>query len=114
GVTLNNFSGFPPHTIYLRVQNPQPFNQLANALKILDGFFQSNDCPPLQLVTKPHLSIAGALSEYAYNQAIKEYSERSFHACFKVEKLFLLKRDPLMRCQLVNTFILPSPATVVD
>lgn len=114
GVTLNNFSGFPPHTIYLRVQNPQPFKQLANALKILDGFLESNDCPPLQLVTKPHMTLAGALSEYAYDQAIKEYSERSFHATFRVEKLLLLKRDTLMRCQLVNTFILPSPVTLAD
>jgi 2'-5' RNA ligase len=114
GVTLNNFSGFPPHTIYLRVQDPQPFKQLANALKILDGFIQSNGCPPLHLVTKPHLTIARALPEYAYDKAIKEYSKRSFHACFKVEKLFLLKRDAFMRCHLVNTFILRPPVTLFD
>jgi hypothetical protein len=107
GVTLNNFSGFPPHTIYLRIQDPHPFKQLANALKIVDGFIQSNDCPPLHLVTKPHLTIAGALSEYAYDKAIEEYSKRSFHACFMVKKLFLLKIDAFMRCHLINTFILP-------
>src|SRR4051812_14441115 len=33
-VSLNNFSGFPPHTIYLRVQDPKPFMQLASAMKI--------------------------------------------------------------------------------
>src|SRR4051812_28154644 len=27
-VTLNNYSGFPPHSVYLRVQNPQAFQKL--------------------------------------------------------------------------------------
>ena len=36
-VTLNNYSALPPHTIYLRVQDPQPFRHLMNGLKILDG-----------------------------------------------------------------------------
>ena len=32
-VTLNNYSGFPPHTIFLRVQNPQPFSATGKAIK---------------------------------------------------------------------------------
>src|SRR3954471_11044284 len=32
-VMLNNFSGFPPHTIYIRVQNQQPFRQIVRELK---------------------------------------------------------------------------------
>jgi len=107
-VTLNNFSGFPPHTIYVRVQDPQPLKKLAAALKILDGFIQSNDCPPLYLVTKPHVTIAEALPERIYNEAVKEYAQRSFHASFTVEKLLLLKRDASMKYHLVNTFILPG------
>ena len=107
--TLNNFNGFPPHTIYIRVQDPQPFKKLANALKIIDGFIQSNDCPPLQVVTKPHITIAKGLPEHLYNKAIKEYAQRSFHASFKVDRLNLLKRDASMKCQLLNTFILPPP-----
>lgn len=112
--TLNNFSGFPPHTIYVRVQDPQPFKKLANALKIIDGFIQSNDCPPLHLVTKPHMTIAGGLPEHLYNKAIKEYAQRSFHASFKVDRLALLKRDASMKSQLINTFILPPPSTLFD
>lgn len=109
-VLLNNFSGFPPHTIYIRVQNLQPFKQLTNALKILDGFIQSNDCPPVHLTDRPYLAIADGLPEYIYDKAIKEYSQRSFHACFNVHKLLLLKRDASMDCHLLNTFILPPPA----
>ena len=32
-ITLDKYSGFPPHTIYLRVQDHEPFKQLAKELK---------------------------------------------------------------------------------
>ena len=35
-LTLNNYSGFPPHTIYLRVQDPHPFRQLMQQLRSID------------------------------------------------------------------------------
>src|SRR5688572_23370671 len=35
-VMLNNFSGVPQHSIYLRIQNPQPLQQLALELKALE------------------------------------------------------------------------------
>jgi len=106
-VTLNNYSGFPPHTIYLRIQDVQPFGKLANALKILDGFIQSNDCPPLELVSKPCLAIARQLPQHIYDTAIKEYAQKTFHESFTIDRLVLLKRDACMRSHLVNTFILP-------
>ena len=37
-VTLNNYSGFPPHTIFLRVQDPEPFKILARELKTIDEY----------------------------------------------------------------------------
>ena len=45
-VSLNNYGGFPPHTIYLRVQNPQPFQQLAKQLQTVDDFIRASACPP--------------------------------------------------------------------
>lgn len=113
-VTLNNYSGFPSSGLYLRVQDAEPFKKLANALKILDGFMQSNGCPPLHLASKPHLTFAKGLSQYSFENAIKEYSRKSFHESFKVDKLILLKRDAYMKCCLINTFILPQPTTLFD
>ena len=104
GVTLNNFSGFPPHTIYLRVQDPQPFEKLAHSLKIIDRFIQSNDCPPLHQASKPHLTLASGLPELIYTKSIREYAQKSFHGSFIVDKLVLLKRDASAKCRLVNTF----------
>jgi hypothetical protein len=106
-VTFNNFSGFPPHTIYLRVLDHQPFNQLANQLKIIDGFIQDNDCPPIQLARLPYLTIAGSLTETVYDEAIQSYAHRSFNESCKVEKLVLVRRSTVYNeFQLVNTFAL--------
>lgn len=113
-VTLNNYSGFPSSGLYLRVQTEEPFRKLANALKILDGFMQSNNCPPVKLVSKPHITFVAGLSQYIFDNAVKEYSRKNFNESFKVEKLVLLKRDVYRKCQLVNTFILPPPLTLFD
>src|SRR5215216_6026483 len=107
-VALNNFSGFPNHAIFIRIQNPQPFKRLANGLQALDDLLQVNDCPPLQLSPKPHMTIARQLDEETYNIAIKEYAAREFHENFMVDKLVLLKRDSrYKKWQHVNYFYLP-------
>ena len=104
-LTLNNYSGFPPHTIYLRVQDPQPFTQLMQQLRAIDEFIRSSGCPPVNLVSRPFLSIAGGLTEQVYNKAMPDYSRRTFHETFQVRELILLKRthsfDP---CKTVNIF----------
>jgi len=112
-VTLNNYSGFPPHTIYLRVQESEPFAKLGNALKMLDGFMEMNDCPSIQLFTRHYMTVAGQLPESVYEVAIKEYARKSFHASFRVDRLSLMKRNAYTSYQIINTFILPSggPAT---
>jgi len=107
-ITLNNYSGFPPHTIYLRVQDPQPFRQLMQQLRAIDDFIRSSGCPPVNLVSRPYLSIAGGLTEQIYNKAMADYSQRSFHESFQVEELVLLKREHSFdACRTVNVFRLP-------
>ncbi len=109
-LTLNNYSGFPPHTIYLRVQDPHPFRQLMQQLRAIDEFIRSSGCPPVNLVTKPFLSIAGGLTEQVYNKAMPDYSRKDFHDSFRVEELVLLKRThPYDACKTVNIFrLLPD------
>lgn len=107
-ITLNNYSGFPPHTIYLRVQDPQPFRQLMQQLRAIDDFIRSSGCPPVNLISRPYLSIAGGLTEQIYNKAMADYSQRSFHESFQVEELVLLKREHSFdACRTVNVFGLP-------
>lgn len=107
-ITLNNYSGFPPHTIYLRVQDPQPFRQLMQQLRAIDDFIRSSGCPPVNLISRPYLSIAGGLTEQIYNKAMADYSQKTFHESFQVEELVLLKREHSFdACKTVNVFRLP-------
>jgi 2'-5' RNA ligase len=111
-VTLDNFSGFVPHTIFLQIENVQPFKQLAANLKALDHFIRANDCPPLKLVTTPHLPIARRLPEQVYFRALQEYMQRPFRQSFAVNNLVLVKRTgEHAACQAVQVFALPEPGT---
>jgi 2'-5' RNA ligase len=104
-VSLNNYGGFPPHTIYLRVQNPKPFQQLANELKVIDDYVQSNACPPAHLIKKPHLTIARGLTEATYKRSLIDYSQKTFHETFVVDELVLLRRSHQYdKCKTVNVF----------
>ncbi|MDB5197079.1 MAG: 2-5 ligase family protein [Flaviaesturariibacter sp.] len=107
-VALNNFSGFPAHAIFIRVQNPKPFRVFANNLNSIDQLLQTNDCPPLQLVTKPHMTIARRLEKDVYEKAIVDYAQRSFYDTYTLDKLTLLKRDSrYKKWQHVTHFHLP-------
>src|SRR6266487_4632421 len=67
-VTLNNYSGFPEHTVFARVQDHQPFKQLATSLKAIDQYIRSNGCPAIKFITYPHLSIARRLQQNVYEK----------------------------------------------
>lgn len=104
-IALNNYSGIPPHTIYLRVQDPRPLRELMQQLQAIDEFIRSSGWPPVNLTGRPHLTIAGGLTERIYNKAMPDYSRKTFHGILRVDELVLLKRrhsfDP---CKTINIF----------
>ncbi len=91
-LTLNNYSGFPCHTIYLRIQDTSAIEKLTDRVKAIDPYIKEKDCPPARFLNYPHLSIARRLPADVYETAIKDYSEKEFHASFTVNGLVLLKR----------------------
>ncbi|MFP5043068.1 2'-5' RNA ligase family protein [Parasediminibacterium sp. JCM 36343] len=104
-VALNNYSGFPPHSIYIRIQEHQPFKQLATALEPIDQYVRSNDCPPMRLIRHPHLTIARKLSTQVFEKAIRNYAEKTFEASFEVQELVLLRRkDQFDTCKQICSF----------
>lgn len=106
-VMLNNYSGFPPHTIYIRVQNQLPFRLLAKELKAVRDYVHSCSCPPVKLITNPHVSIARSLPEDVYFKALMQYSQKTFHETFTVNELVLLRRsNQLDSCKSINVFYL--------
>ena len=109
-VALNNYSGFPPHAIYLRVQNQQPFKHLAKELKVVGDYVASCCCPAVRLITNPHVSIARGLPETLYLKAMMDYSQKTFHETFMVDELVLLRRNNQYdACKTVQVFRLQPP-----
>jgi 2'-5' RNA ligase superfamily len=92
-VTLNNYSGIPAHTVFLRVQDPTPFRELAIQLQPIDFYIKSNACPPVNFISYPHLSIARRLPERVYEKAIMDYAQKLFNESFEVTELVLLRRQ---------------------
>ena len=91
-VTLNNYSGFPPGTVYLRVQDHKPFKQMSASLQVVDQYIRSNDCPPADLTIRPQVIIADHISPAIYDKAIMDYAQRSFYASLELTQLTLLKK----------------------
>jgi 2'-5' RNA ligase len=114
-VLLNNYSGFPPHTVYLRIQDHQPFKQLASSLKVIDQYVRGNDCPAMKLVTHPHLSVARGLPKDVYEKAIIAYAQKSFFDSFEVNELVLLKRqNQFENCVQVSKFHLSEDSRLFN
>lgn len=104
---LNNFSGFPPDTLYLRIPEPQAIQQLTAGLEQLNDYVKTNDCPPIQINAKPYVSVAKKMTENNYLRAMLDFSQRSFHEIFEVKELYLLRRNHAFDSyKQVNKFVL--------
>jgi len=106
-VTLNHYSGIPSHGIYLRVVDQSPFNKLSNALTILDGFFETNGCPPLMLPYKTVLTIAEGLPLPVYEELLTLFANKNFYESFRVSKLLMLRKNLSGPYRVVNSFVMP-------
>ena len=107
-VTLNNFSGRPPHNIHIRIQNPEEIKKMINQLKMIDHFIQSNDCPPAVLCHTPQMEIINNIPENSFSKILNEFSDKSFHESFVAEKIKLFRRSSFeSSLQLVYSFSLP-------
>jgi 2'-5' RNA ligase len=111
-VTLNNYGGFPPATIFVRIQDHQPFRTLASRLKVIDDYIQSNSCPPVKFYNRPNLRIGEQPAEADYGKALFHYSQQDFHEAFVVSELVLLKSHNVFeQPKQVNVFRLYPPDT---
>ncbi len=105
--TLNNFSGFPPDTLYLRIPEPAAIQRLTAGLEQLNDYVKTNDCPAIRINTKPVVSVAKRLTEKNYLRAMLDFSQRSFHEIFEVKELLLLRRSHAFDgYKQVNKFVL--------
>lgn len=104
-LSLNNYGGFPQHSIYLRIQEMESLHGLFQQLKIIDSLISSSGGSSLKLAAKPHVVIAKQLPPEVYNKAVMDYAEKTFHESFEVNQLLLVKIDDAYETnKLVNVF----------
>lgn len=102
-ITLNNYNGFPQHSIYLRIQDPQPLKQLATQLKALDSHVHAMIGNGFERI--PHVVLAHELPEPVYQKTMPVYSRKTFHARFMASELVLLGRDhPFAASKTITVF----------
>ncbi|RYG31553.1 MAG: 2'-5' RNA ligase family protein [Chitinophagaceae bacterium] len=106
-LTLNNYSGFPSHTIYIRLQHLDPLQHFLTQLTAMTDFVE-----PAHGIyrNRPHISLAGNLPASVYELALSDYSRRIFHESFQVKELVLLgRKDSFESFKTVQVFgLLPA------
>lgn len=104
-VHLNNYSGIPDHTIFLRVQQPQAFRLLVQQLTTIEHFIQLPAREEGKNIQPYYLPVVSDLPVDVYRKAIPAYSRKTFSACFQATEMVLLARDhPLAVHKTVNVF----------
>ena len=90
-VTMNNFGSVPPDTLYLRIQDHQPFFRLISKLRVIDNYISSNGYGEVEWSTRPVCKLAGQLHPGFDHLKIREHANLEYHAHFLAYNLVLLK-----------------------
>ncbi len=93
-VTLNNYSGMPEQSVYVRLQEHRAFVQWVQALQPIANYIVDNGFPKMQIIQRPHIPLAAALPPNVYRKAITHYAQQVFYAAFTATEWVLLKYKP--------------------
>ncbi len=95
-LTLNNYSGVPEHSVYVRLQEHTAFRQWVRALQPVADYITGNGFPAMQMIMHPRLPIAAGLPPQVYHKAITHYSQQVFYAAFTATEWVLIKEQPAL------------------
>ncbi|MDE3125065.1 MAG: hypothetical protein KGK14_06085 [Bacteroidota bacterium] len=95
-LSLNNYSGLPEHSIYVRLQERVAFRQWVQALQPVGDYIVGNGFPAMQKVVHPYLPIADGLPPQVYHKAMAHYSQQLFYAAFRATEWILIKEQPAL------------------
>ena len=90
-VSMAGFGALSSKQIYLRVQEQEPFQELATALQVVDQYVRSYDCPPVKRYTHPYLPLTGKVADHVFGELEAEYATRKTDLSFEVKELLLVR-----------------------
>jgi len=91
-VELEDYAGYPTHTIYINVTTKSPFNELSKELKKSKWLMQVPQHAPF-FINEPHLMIAQRLKPKEFTNMWNECEHRQFTGRFIADSVLLLKRS---------------------
>lgn len=92
-LSLNNFSGHPNGSIYLRVTYKENLLPLLSALKPIQEYIERNGCNYMRYYNNQIIYLWKNLQEDIFLNRMFELSEKTYHAIFPIEYLYLFKKD---------------------
>lgn len=104
---INNYSGQPPGTLFLRIQNQRMLKSLAAKLKVIDNYLESCGSPPITLLTSAQLVVATQLPNHLFTTIMMQYAHHTFYDELEVNELVLIRDTPGEQAKKINLFKLP-------
>lgn len=92
-VSMAGFGALSSKQLYLRIQEQQPFQELATALQVVDQYIRSYDCPPVKRYTHPYLPLTQKIADHVFGELVNEYASRKTDLSFEVKELLLVRRS---------------------
>ena len=92
-VSMQGFGALSSKQLYLRVQEQEPFQLLANSLQVVDQYIRSYDCPPAKRYTHPYLPLTNAVPDQVFDKVVEEYAARKITLGFEVKELLLIRKQ---------------------
>lgn len=92
-IVFNNFSGIPPHTLLLRVQDPAPLRKLVDALRKLDMYLTGNDLTPLQSAQRFYLPVLENIPTKTYDNIVYRFGRCEWYGTSAIRQLVLQKSN---------------------
>ncbi|TDW99998.1 2'-5' RNA ligase family protein [Dinghuibacter silviterrae] len=90
-VQMEDFKGFPSHTVCIQVPTREPILRLVARVRKHKRLMRSMENDPY-FVSEPYLTIARGLTAPQYEQAMQVLGGKHFHASFVASAMLLLKR----------------------
>jgi 2'-5' RNA ligase len=92
-IELKDYGSYPSHSIFINVTSKLPLLDIVKQLKTAQSLFKlSKDNKP-HFIEDPHISIAGKLKPWQYEQGWLEFSHRNFSGRFIADNFLLLKKN---------------------
>jgi 2'-5' RNA ligase len=102
-ISLRDFDVFPPHTLYIKVEDPDPVTDIVRELeKAIKPFYKYS-----RFMKNPNVSVARQLEKEKFSRASAEFCGREYAASFVAAGIVLLRKEiavPYGKYEMVRQF----------